>query len=102
MVYTTFLQVQKIIRFKPDVNRGPEPYPDEAGRTYRPEGQWTWQWYGNNAQTDCGLKIAKTVRYDNGEWQFTFANAEGGFFLYVRGMNDARRTAQLCKVVDGM
>ena len=79
------MQAQKNIRFKPVANQGPQPFPDVDGRTWRPESEWTWQWYGSNIQTDCGLKITKTVRYDNGEWMFAFANADGGFYLYVKG-----------------
>ena len=77
---------QAQIRFLPPGD-GKQSIPDKGNsREYRPVDKWTWEWYGDDAKIDCGLTLEKTVRWDNGNWQYSFAAASGiEFFLYVKG-----------------
>lgn len=71
------------IRFNPGVTGNAWQSFPESGRDKRPEGEWQWRYYGDNPKIDCGITIEKTVRWDNGRWQYFFDAANGHFFLYV-------------------
>ena len=82
-----FCQRPDSIRFKlsDGTNSGPKAYPHDDPENFRPANNWTWEWYGTNEETDCGLTLSQAVRWDNGEWSYSFAEASGKMFLYVKG-----------------
>ena len=59
---------------------------DYGSFVQRPAG-WTYEWYGNNVDTYCGIQINKVAAQDTGEWTFvTVPVSDGHFKVIVTGM----------------
>ena len=52
----------------------------------RPEGTWTYQYYGPDKANDCGVMLANVSRYDNGFWTVTAGGIATQIFVEVLGM----------------